>query len=258
MATTTVEPKPSVVQKYNLRWLLRLLTSSIGRKVVMGLTGLLLCGFLVVHLAGNLLIYSGRAAYDGYAHKLHEQEWLPLAEAALFALFAAHIYLAVVTTRENRRARAVGYAVKESKIPGKILPVPTSNWMFLSGAVVLGFLCLHIVDMKLQARSHIHYEGLSPFQIAVAVLSDPLSQAVYIAGTIFLGFHLSHGFASAFQSLGLRHPKYTPVIKAFGLVFAVVIAAGFCSLPILVRMMPGVVAEAKLDAPPVSAPVHPN
>ena len=105
MDAASAEPKETLFQKLNLRWLLRLLSSSIGRKFVMGLTGLGLCGFLVVHLAGNLFLYSGAEKFNGYAHTLHEQEWLPLAEVGLFVLFLAHIYLAFVTTAENKAAR---------------------------------------------------------------------------------------------------------------------------------------------------------
>lgn len=253
MATGSVESKPSLLQKLNLTWVLRLLTSSIGRKLVMGATGLGLCGFLVVHLAGNLFIYKGQAAYDGYAHALHEQEWLPLAEAGLFALFLLHIYLAFVTTWENRRARSHSYKVKESKRQDRVLAAPIgspSNWMFLSGAVILGFLILHIVDMKLHLRSDVpHFEEHHAFANAVAVLSDPISRVVYCIGTLFLGFHLSHGFSSAFQSLGLTHPKYTPTIKVAGVIFAIVISAGFFALPVLVPVVVKQVQPAEASEP---------
>ena len=107
MDTATTETNPSVVQKLNLWWLHRLLTSSVGRKLVMGFTGLALCGFLVVHLAGNLLLFRGAEGYDKYAHMLHEQEWLPLAEVGLYVLFILHIYLAFSLTIDNWRARAM-------------------------------------------------------------------------------------------------------------------------------------------------------
>ena len=108
--------------------------------------------------------------------------------------------------------------------------------MFISGAVILGFLLLHLIDMKLGLRPDVKYlaehDAAAPFANTTAVLRTPLSALVYVIGTIFLGFHLSHGFSSAFQSLGLNHPKYMPLIKVFGVIFAIAIAAGFCSLPI--------------------------
>lgn len=235
MDATGTAPKDSLIDKLNLRWVVRLLTSSIGRKFLMALSGLGLCGFLVVHLAGNLFLYQGPAAFNSYAMKLHEQEWLPLAEAGLFGLFALHIYFAFSLTLENQLKRSVGYARKESKIAGKNLTVPPSNWMFISGAVVLAFLILHIIDMKLQLRPDVKYSHeheTAAWLNTIAVLRNPVSQLFYVAGAVFLGFHLSHGVASAFQSLGLNHPKYMPLIKVVSVIFAIVIAVGFCSLPV--------------------------
>ena len=251
MDTATAEPRPSVVEKLNLRWLHRLLTSSVGRKFVMGATGLGLCAFLVVHLAGNFLLFAGSERYDHYAHTLHQQEWLPLAETGLFVLFLLHIYLAFTTTYDNRQARHTGYAVKRTK-QELSTTAPAHNWMFLSGAVVLGFLILHIIDMKLEARSDIDYAGKGPSQIAVSVLTNGISAAVYMVGSAILGFHLWHGFSSAFQSLGLNHPKYMPTIKRFGYVFAVVIAVGFFSLPLAALVAPGLMdAIQSLSAPTI-------
>lgn len=258
MDNSTVEPKSSVVEKLNLKWGLRLLSSSIGQKFVMGVTGLLLCGFLVVHLAGNLLLFAGKARFDHYAHTLHEQEWLPLAEAGLFVLFLAHIYLAFVTAKDNKSARSVEYAVKQSKIKvmGRVLDIsPPGNWMFVSGAVVLGFLIVHLIDMKFAARPDIAYggEGDAFFNTA-SVISNSYSRLVYFVGVLFLGFHLSHGFSSAFQSIGLSHRKYTPTIKLLGKIFAILIAVGFASIVILAPMMQHV--QDELKNPPVVIETH--
>ncbi|HTN01111.1 MAG TPA: succinate dehydrogenase cytochrome b subunit, partial [Planctomycetaceae bacterium] len=236
MGTATAEPKGSLLEKLNLLWAHRLITSSIGRKFVMGVTGLLLCGFLVGHLAGNLLLFSGQHEFDKYAAWIHNNELTPLAEAGLLVLFLAHIYLAFVTTLENREARKIAYARKESKIPERSLAFPPSNWMFLSGSIVLLFVLLHLADLRMGVRPDIAYpewneEAPPMYVMTVRVLSNPVSRVIYILGTVFLGFHLSHGFSSAFQSLGLSHPKYTPLIKAIGILFAVVIGAGFAALP---------------------------
>ena len=113
--------------------------------------------------------------------------------------------------------------------------------MFISGSVVLGFVILHLIDLKFALRSGINYlvEGDpgAPFHNTVAVLSNPISRVVYFVGVIVLGVHLSHGFASAFQSLGFNHPKYTPLIKILGKIFAVVIAVGFASIVVFVPGM---------------------
>ena len=206
----------------------------------MGLTGLLLCGFLVAHLAGNLLLFAGAKAFNEYAHKLHEQwELLAIAETGLLVLFLAHIYLAVSTTIGNFKARKDSYVLKQSKVPNRI--IGANSWMFASGAVVLGFVILHLIDLRLGMRSSINYlpesDPDAPFRNTIAALSDPISRVVYFVGVIILGVHLSHGFSSAFQSLGLNHPKYTPLIKILGKVFAVVIAVGFASIVVFVPGM---------------------
>ena len=209
----------------------------------MAITGLLLCGFLVVHLEGNLLLFVSAEKYNAYAHFLHSrEELLMVAETGLFALFLAHLYLAFATAWGNSQGRIDQYAMKQTKQSRGILSPGPSTWMFGSGAVILGFVILHLIDMKFQARgSAIPYldehDPNAPYANAVAVLSNPVSRVFYTLGVIVLGFHLAHGVSSAFQSLGINHPKYTPLIKWIGLLFAFAITVGFASLPILVPSM---------------------
>jgi succinate dehydrogenase cytochrome b subunit len=237
--STTTPPRAGLIDGLGLRWFFRLLSSSIGQKFVMAITGLLLCGFLVAHLEGNLLLFASAEKYNAYAHFLHSQELLLMvAETGLFLLFFAHIYLAFSTAWGNVRGRVNHYAVKQSKLPSGLMATRPSTWMFASGAVVLGFVILHLIDMKFQARPDITYldehNPNAPYTNALAVLGNPISRVVYTLGVIVLGFHLAHGVSSAFQSLGLNHPKYTPLIKWIGLLFAFAITVGFASLPILV------------------------
>jgi succinate dehydrogenase / fumarate reductase cytochrome b subunit len=114
--------------------------------------------------------------------------------------------------------------------------------MFASGAVVLGFILLHLVDLRLGVEvinlRGFTYEHMEPYAQTVTVLRDPISAFVYVVGSIVLGIHLSHGFASAFQSLGLNHPKYMPLIKLIGRVFSCVIAIGFSSIVIYIFSRP--------------------
>ncbi len=238
MDTGSARPTAGLIDWVGLRWFFRLLSSSIGQKFVMGITGLLLCGFLAAHLAGNLLLFAGKDLFNEYAKKLDEQwELLAVAETGLLILFLTHIYLAFATTIGNARARDEQYAVKQPKVPGRIIGANT--WMFASGAVVLGFVLLHLVDLRLAMEGGLNLRGLdykdkTPFDSTVMVLSNPVSRVVYTIGAIILGIHLSHGFSSAFQSLGLNHPKYMPLITLVGRIFAIVIAVGFASLAILV------------------------
>ena len=200
----------------------------------MAITGLLLCGFLVVHLAGNLLLFAGAEAYNAYAHKLHDNEQLlHVAETGLAAIFFTHLYLAFSLSAGNRIARSRGYAESQSKrddliTTGKLGRPDT--WMLVSGIAVLAYMILHLADFTLELRDRSHYEGLEPFDKAVSLLQDPITMVGYLVGFAFLFAHLSHGFSSAFQSLGLNHPKYNVAIKWFGLAFAAALALGNMSL----------------------------
>ena len=215
-----------------MSWLIRALSTSIGQKFVMGITGLLLCGFLVAHLGGNLFLFVGEEAYNDYAHALHKQEaLLKVAEVGLVVLFLLHIALAIVTARNNKKARQSSYAVTESKQTGRVVPGGASSWMFVTGAVVLGFLIVHLIDFTFEWRPDIDYQKFaeSPYEKAKALLKTPLSMCVYAIGCLALGLHLSHGFGSAFQSLGLNHPKYKSAIRNASIGFGCVIAVGFIS-----------------------------
>ncbi len=212
-----------------MNWLIRALSSSVGKKFVMAITGLLLCGFLVVHLAGNVLLYVGPEAYNAYAHKLHSQEGLiKIAEVGLALLFGLHIFLAVSLTRANQKARDVQYLRKETKLDSHTPVELSSNWMVVSGVVVLGFLLLHLTDFTIEARDF-EYEGKEPFDKAVMILKNPISMGVYLVGCAALFGHLLHGFSSAFQSLGLMHPKVKCLIGWVGIGFAILIGFGFAS-----------------------------
>lgn len=221
-------------------WIVKFLTSTIGKKLVIALSGLLLCGFLVVHLGGNLLMYVGPEAYNTYAHTLHSQEWLvKTAEVGLLLLFAAHIVIAINTDRDNRSARARSYQVKESKqssfLPWQLL---AENWMIISGIIVLVFLIVHLSDFTFEATPMLmeKIRGHEPFDKAVIILRNPFSAFIYVVGSLLLAWHLSHGLRSAFQTLGIAHPKYTRAIEVLGQAFTIIVALGFASFPIWAAM----------------------
>ena len=221
-----------------MKSLLAALSTTVGKKFLMAVTGLLLCGFLIVHLAGNLLLYVDQEgkSYNEYAHALHSRDvLLKLMEAGLAALFILHIVLAFKTARENRAARKVRYYAQQSKIQDRQSAVKPDTWMFLSGAVILGFLILHLVDFTFLLRTDVPYEDFSNNEAgkAAAILRTPLTAIVYTIGCIVLGIHLSHGVSSAFQSLGVNHPKYQPLIRWGGILFAVLIGIGFASFPVV-------------------------
>ncbi len=210
--------------------LLAVLRSSLGKKYVMGLTGLFLCSFLVIHLAGNLLLYAGAAPYNDYAHKVHANEWLLLAaEIVLYTGIAVHLYLAFAPARNNVDARGpVGYEQKHTKIYNRILGIQPESMMFFTGAVVGIFMAIHIYDFKSRDE-----EVYAPFEWAVMVMGNISSKIIYIVGSLFAGVHVSHGFRSAFQSLGLNHPKYNRLLDRTSIAFGLIVAIGFASFPLL-------------------------
>ena len=209
----------------------RFLTSTVGSKVVVGLTGLLLCGFLVTHLAGNFLLLAGAGAFNRYSHALTSNPLIYLAEAGLFALFAVHMGFAVRLTLENRKARPHPYGYKSPAGHTSRKSVASST-MIYSGILVFLFVVIHLNNFKFgdefltadRAMRDIHRTVLEYFQVGTGVL-------LYAAFMVVLGFHLWHAFSSAFQSLGLDHPKLGRGLVYLGRLFAVVVAGGYLVLP---------------------------
>ena len=227
--------------------------SSIGKKYVMGLSGVALIGFVVAHLAGNLLIFQGSAAYNDYAAKLHSLgPFLWIAEAGLVALFGVHVLYAYWLAAENRASRGRDrYAINtKSKQPTTFLNLAPRSWMAISGTIVLAFLILHLIDMRFGLRAMLdptfgEYvdEGLMSetnrplflrYERAVQILTTPLSFVLYTVGAILLGFHLSHGASSWFRSVGLEVYGLGGPLKKLGVILAVLIAVGFASIPVYI------------------------
>ena len=243
-----------------MNWLRRAVSSSIGRKFLMAITGLLLCGFLVVHLAGNILLYVGPEAYNEYAHKLHSNESLLMVmEIGLFSLFIAHIGLAISLAGENKSARGRDYLVKKNKGDGAGVGFARPDTkMVISGLIILAYLALHLLDFKAEWTLGENAGDLSPYAKAATILKQPLTIAGYLGGQLFLIFHLMHGVASAFQSLGINHRKYNRCIRWCGVVFAWVVGLGFMSF-ILVSLSGGLKVDAEKadDSAAEVAPEHP-
>ncbi len=228
--------------------LFALATSSIGRKALMALTGLGLIGFLVVHLAGNLTLLAGSdgAAFNSYARTIESNPLLPLAEVGLAALFLAHIVLGIRQAAGNREARPVGYRQFQSHGNRKV----STSSMLVTGLIVLVFLVVHISDFRLAAR---HPQGLA--YMVHERMRQPLGAAVYLLGVGALGVHLWHAFQSLFQSLGLRHPRYSPLIDKAGRGLAVLLALGFAVLPVYTWVASPAKAAAKAPAESTSSAV---
>jgi succinate dehydrogenase / fumarate reductase cytochrome b subunit len=206
-----------------MSWILERATKSIGKKQLMALTGLGLCVFLVVHLAGNLLIFEGPLAFNGYARSLEANPLLIPAEVALALTFLLHVVLAVRVTLENKSARPIRYAVKVSEGTSTL----ASRTMWISGVITLVFIVLHLIHFKFAegAKDNLHRLVVTTFHSLPYVVW-------YVFAVCVLGLHVGHGFQSAFRSLGLSHPNWTQLVRWVSRIFGVVVALGYASIPI--------------------------
>lgn len=211
---------------------IKTLLSSIVKKQLTGLTGLLLCGFLVSHLIGNFLIFVGPEAFNLYAYKLTSTPLIYVAEVILLGIFLTHFGMAIYLTIQNKLARTVGYYMKQPTGRGSTF---ASSTMPISGSVILVFVVLHILHFKFGAYYEITHDGVvmrDLYRLVVEQFQNKWYTFGYIASMSVIGIHVSHGFWSAFQSLGFNHPKYTPVLRALSTLYALAIFGGFSSLPI--------------------------
>jgi succinate dehydrogenase / fumarate reductase cytochrome b subunit len=235
-----------------VNWLSRVLTSSIGQKLIAALSGLGLLGFMLVHAQGNLRIYLppaldeagnpiGTRAIDAYAEHLHAQPWLPLAEISLLILFLVHIVTVVRLVLANRAARgATRYAASGNKSGGGAAS-KASMTMAISGSVTMAFLLVHVITVRatrenlFQSWSSAPHEPIEHVtQALVTHLSNPFMAIFYVVGSLLVSWHLFHGIQSAARSLGVNHNKYSPLIEKAGLAISIVLALAFASIPVAI------------------------
>lgn len=206
--------------------------SSIGRKQLIGITGLALCGFLIAHLTGNFLLLLGPAAFNLYGHKLTSNPLIYLAEAGLMVIFLLHLGLAFKVTLENKAARKHGYAKKVRTGRGATI---MSETMPYTGLVLLAFIISHLLHFKFGNHYETVVDGVAMrdlYKVVMEFFVSPIGTAWYVFAMICATFHTSHGFSSAFQSLGLNHPKYYPSIKKLGYLYALFVGGGFTLLAV--------------------------
>jgi succinate dehydrogenase cytochrome b subunit len=199
--------------------------TSILKKVAMAFTGLGLFGFLVMHLTGNLLIFKGAGDFNAYAQSLKNfGALLILAEAGLALFFLVHIVSGVRVAIENRRARPDRYAMFGKQGDATV----ASRTMVIGGVILAIFVVTHVKMFKFGDWSRAG--GL--WGLVIRTFHDPLMVAWYSLAMLALGLHLSHGFQSAFQTLGAIKPQWRPNLRRVGFVVGWLIAIGFLSLPI--------------------------
>ncbi|MCP4750226.1 MAG: succinate dehydrogenase cytochrome b subunit [Proteobacteria bacterium] len=216
-----------------MTWLWNFVSSSIGKKSLMALSGLFFCGFLLVHMGGNMLLFVGADAFNAYTTIMSTALINKVLEVLMVVLFLVHIYTSAVLTLENRAARPQKYAMDVSAGKRTFM----SSNMFVTGSIVSVFVVLHLIGFKYGEWSNDAAAMTDPNNLTMyALVADRFKGAfyalAYTIAVIVLGFHLNHAFQSAFQTLGLNHKKYTPFITKLGTLYSIVIALGFASSPV--------------------------
>jgi len=221
-----------------------LITSSIARKFVMALTGLFLIVFLVAHLLGNLSLLNcdGGEAFNEYAHFMKHTPIMVIGEVVMFLGFIMHIIMGIQLTFQNKSARPIAYAKNNAEVKS-----PFSKYMSHMGILLVVLLSWHLFDFFsykyfADLRGGIEMVTINGVEmpdlasIVYAELSELSHVIMYTVFMIVISFHLHHGFQSAFQSMGLNHKKYTPIIKMVGTAYAILIPLGFALIPILIYL----------------------
>jgi succinate dehydrogenase / fumarate reductase cytochrome b subunit len=221
----------SAIATSQLNRSVRFYEAAAGKKVVMALTGVILFGYVLAHMLGNLQIFEGPDAINTYAHFLHSHEGaLWVARSILLLSVVLHIVASVQLWVLNYKARPVSY-VRKADVPASYA-ARTMKW---SGPIIAAFVIFHVL--------HLTTGDILPLQAAPADSPDAYDNVImgfqhpaiaifYIVAVLLLCMHLYHGLWSMFQSLGISHPRYTPGLKRFAAIFAIVVAAGYISIPV--------------------------
>lgn len=220
-----------------MQWIIKYLTSSIGRKQIMGCTGAILALFILGHMAGNLQLLNpnpaaAQASYNAYSALLTKSHlFLYCIEAVLIVVFLTHVFLAVTLKLENRKARGPEAYEVDARKGKKTFASFTMIW---SGLFVVAFLISHLYMLKF--GEYYYYQNIDVAGGAVVrdmwlttimMFSKVGWAAFYVVGMFIIGMHLFHAIASAFQTLGIAHRKWTPIIEKFGILYSVIVAGGF-------------------------------
>jgi succinate dehydrogenase / fumarate reductase cytochrome b subunit len=214
--------------------------TSIGKKYVMGIAGLIWAGFVLTHMLGNMLIFVSAEAYNKYGYAVtHSPIYYP-AEIILLLALITHIALAILLTVENRRAHGGSrYAAKGT--PAKRAHLG-SKTMAIQGSIILVFIILHLATFKYGPHYETTIDGVQMRDLSrllVEVFRQPGYVLWYVVALLILLFHLNHGVGSVFQSLGLKNPRTEPVINKFSFAYAALVILGFLSQPIYVYFFAG-------------------
>ena len=214
--------------------MLAFLKRSVGQKFIVGLTGLGLCLFVLIHVSGNMLIFFGAERYNLYAHGLHEFFLIEVFEVGLLALFAGHILLALRLAWKNRLARKEDY--KQAPMGEKKTSLAHAGLIF-QGLALLAFLVWHLLTFKFGPyyETSIHGQTMRDiYRLVEEVFQNPFYVVGYSTALLILSIHLGRGFSASLRSLGFAHPQYMPWVERAGWLFSALVSLGFLSQPLYV------------------------
>ena len=217
-------------------WILKFFNSSIGKKFFMALTGSFLLIFLIVHLIGNITLFFGPDTFNGYVKILDViKPLIRVIEIVLLIAFVLHIFNGIRLWLENKRLQGGSFMSKYKVNASSENSSFSSRTAFITGSIVFIFLVLHLGTFFWRFNVH-DPEGLADihqyFKIVIGFFQIWWYVVLYIIAVLLLGFHLNHGFQSAFQTFGWNNNKYFPFVKVLGTIYAIIMALGFVSMPI--------------------------
>ncbi len=218
--------------------MLEFLKSTVGLKYLMGLTGLAWMGFILTHMAGNMLILVSADAYNAYGHAIVSNKLLLYpAEIGLILALSVHIFCAITLTLRNRSSRNTRYAMNPN---GAKAPSFGSTYMGVQGSAILAFIILHLITFKYGAHYETTVNGVAMrdlHKLVIEVFQSPGYVAWYVICLILLLFHVRHGATSVFQSFGLLERKMQGGIQKFAWAYAIIVIGGFLSQPLYVFLL---------------------
>lgn len=216
----------------------RVFSSTVGTKLLIGLTGLALFAYLLLHLVGNALFFAGPATFNKYSHALISNPLIIPIEIGLLLIFLLHLYKTITNYLSNTAARPIAYEEKKGADHTSRKSVASSTMIF-SGLVMLLFVMIHVKQFKYGAWYDVTVGSQTVRDLArieIEVFRQPLWVLFYVVCTVLAGLHLWHGIASGFQSIGFEHPTYTRTLTIWGIVFAIIIGGGLALVPVIIYL----------------------
>lgn len=229
-----------------MNWFISAASSSIGKKIMMSLTGIFMCLFLTIHLIGNLqlLKLDNGESFNVYANFMAHNPLIQFISKGNFVIILAHVFISILITMQNKKARPIGYQVSSGNVSSKW----NSRNMGILGTIILVFISVHLYHFYfavhygtsfIPTQSYLNEFGPNIVLLDLAMKVNEAFHvgwivAFYVFSMIAMGYHLNHGFASAFQSLGLNHVKYNGLINVVGVSFSIIVPAAYAAIPLII------------------------